>query len=110
MAALETGRFLGWITNQPPYCAFHAWLGRGEALAQSRRRFDTGDVEGAGQALPDEIVDGPWLHGTPDDCRQQIAAFRQTGVTSILLYVAPTPELVTGADALTDVLAYLASS
>ena len=106
--ARRTGRaFLGWILNQAPYRAFHDWLGHGDRLAESRALYDSGDGTAAGLALPDDIVDALWIHGSPDQCRRQIARFVQPGVTSVLLFVAPTPELLTGRHALPDVLARL---
>ncbi|MFI7635841.1 LLM class F420-dependent oxidoreductase [Nonomuraea sp. NPDC049400] len=106
--ARSAGRaFLGWILNQAPYRAFHDWLGRGDRLQEARGRFDAGDQQAAGRALPEDLVDALWIHGSPAECHRQIARFAQEGVTSILLYVAPTPELLTGRADLLDVLARL---
>ena len=99
--------FLGWILNQAPYRAFHDWLGHGDQLKESRARFDAGDRRGAATALPDELVDALWIHGSPADCRHQILPFLQDGVTSVLLYVAPTPDLLAGRVRLEDVLTAL---
>jgi len=100
-------RFLGWITNQPPYRAFHDWLGREHLLRESRARFDAGDREGAGAAMPQQLVDALWIHGAPEECRDQLRAFVQPGVTTVLLYVAQTPELATGAIELGETIAAL---
>ncbi|WP_131739650.1 LLM class F420-dependent oxidoreductase [Actinomadura roseirufa] len=106
--ARRTGRaFLGWILNQAPYRAFHDWLGHGDGLTESRALYDSGDGPAAGLALPDDIVDALWIHGSLDECRRQIARFVQPGVTSVLLFVAPTPELHKGRHALPDVLSRL---
>ncbi|MEV8632001.1 LLM class F420-dependent oxidoreductase [Streptosporangium sp. NPDC051023] len=106
--ARRAGRaFLGWILNQPPYRAFHDWLGRAESLDRSRALFDAGDRAAAGQALPDDLVDALWVHGTVAECRRQISRFVQDGVTSVLLYVAPTPGLLSGRDDLASVLSGL---
>jgi probable F420-dependent oxidoreductase len=92
--ARSTGRgFLGWILNQKPYRAFHAELGREGLLRASAERFDHGDRYGAAAAVPDEVVDDLWLHGSVEDLREQIARFAVPGVTAINLYVAPTFEL-----------------
>ncbi|NDU72998.1 LLM class flavin-dependent oxidoreductase [Actinomadura sp. DSM 109109] len=80
-----------------PYRAFHDWLGHGDGLSESRALYDPGDGAAAGPALPDDIVDALWIHGSLDECRRQIARFVQPGVTSGLLFVAPTPELLTAA-------------
>ncbi|MGW0802549.1 LLM class F420-dependent oxidoreductase [Nonomuraea sp. NPDC002799] len=106
--ARNAGRaFLGWILNQAPYRAFHDWLGRGDRLLESRARFDAGDRHGAGAALPDDLVDALWIHGSPADCHRQLRPFLQAGVTSLQLYLAPTPELLTGHIRLEDVLTAL---
>lgn len=100
-------RFLGWITNQAPYRAFHDWLGRAAELERSRSLFDAGQLAAAGAAIPDGVVDELWIHGSPRRCAEQIAAFVQPGVTAVLLYVAPTPELAAQPRVLPDVLAEL---
>ncbi|MEO3868796.1 hypothetical protein ABGB18_08210 [Nonomuraea sp. B12E4] len=46
-------------------------------------------------------------HGSPAECRDRILPFLRDGVTSLLLYVAPTPELLTGRVTLESVLAEL---
>lgn len=92
--ARAAGRgFLGWLLNQKPYHAFHAELPNGPRLAASQERFVAGDARGAGAALPDDLVDELWISGTPAACREQIARYLLPGVTTVLLYVAPTPEL-----------------
>lgn len=104
--ARAAGRaFLGWITNQAPYRAFHDWLGRGDALKPSRARFDAGDRRGAGEALPDDVVDSLWIHGPVEECRRRIAEYLLDGVTSIVINVIETPELRSGDTDLATVLA-----
>ncbi|MFC7582630.1 LLM class F420-dependent oxidoreductase [Nonomuraea antimicrobica] len=78
--ARRAGRaFLGWILNQPPYRAFHDWLGRGDVLARSRELFDAGDRRAAGLALPDDLVDALWLSGPAPELRERIAEFAREG-------------------------------
>ncbi|WP_406293317.1 LLM class F420-dependent oxidoreductase [Embleya sp. NBC_00888] len=96
--------FLGWILNQPPYRAFHDWLGRGPDLAAAHRRWDEGDRRGAGAALPDHVVDALWVHGSPEECRARLSTFVRPGVTGLLVYLAPTPETTRDPAALTAVL------
>lgn len=103
--ARATGRgFLGWILNQAPYRAFHEGLGRGGFLQASAERFDDGDRAGAARAIPDAVVDDLWIHGPPEACREQIARFVVPGVTTVLLFVAPTPELQRRPDGLARLL------
>lgn len=104
--ARRTGRaFLGWITNQAPYRAFQDWLGHGDAFKLSRARYDEGDRRGAEAELPDDLVDSLWIHGSPAECRRRIAEYLQEGVTSIVINVIPTPELLSGRAELTLILA-----
>ncbi|CAO5163242.1 LLM class F420-dependent oxidoreductase [Frankia sp. AiPs1] len=106
--ARQAGRaFLGWILNQAPYHAFHEWLGRGEVLRASYERYQAGDRRGAELALPDDLVDELWLSGRPAELRDRIAGFLHPGVTTILLYVAGTPELVADPARLPQLLADL---
>ncbi|WP_220498891.1 MULTISPECIES: LLM class F420-dependent oxidoreductase [unclassified Microbispora] len=106
--ARAAGRaFLGWILNQPPYRAFHDWLGRGDALAASRAAWDAGDRRGAAEALPDSVVDELWVHGSPEECRAHIARYLHPGVTAVELHVTPSPELDAAPGALPEVLAAL---
>jgi alkanesulfonate monooxygenase SsuD/methylene tetrahydromethanopterin reductase-like flavin-dependent oxidoreductase (luciferase family) len=103
--ARRAGRgFLGWILNQAPYHAFHEWLGRGEELRASYERYQAGDRQGAALALPDALVDELWLHGEPDELRERIARFVRPGVSTVLLYIAPTPELAADPDRLPGLL------
>ncbi|MFF8714547.1 LLM class F420-dependent oxidoreductase [Streptomyces sp. NPDC015184] len=106
--ARNAGRgFLGWILNQKPYHAFHEWLGRGDLLKASHEAHLAGDRYGAAAALPDRLVDALWLHGEPAALRERIRGFLHPGVTTLLLYVAPTPELYGDPAALPGLLADL---
>jgi probable F420-dependent oxidoreductase len=60
--------------------------------------------EGAARALPEQLVDALWLHGSPERCREQIARFAAGGATTILLFLARTPELTARPQQLTDIL------
>ncbi|OHV51693.1 LLM class F420-dependent oxidoreductase [Frankia sp. CgS1] len=96
VARRDSRPFLTWILNQTPYHAFHEWLGNGERLAESHERWTAGDQRGAARALPDEVIDALFIHGTPEQCRDQIAAYVQPGVTAIQLYVRLTPSFLLG--------------
>ncbi len=73
------GRFaIAAYLNVPVYAAFHEWLGRGDAAAG--RMWDAwkaGDRKAALAAIPDSVVDELIVHGSPADCREQIAALHR---------------------------------
>ena len=103
--ARRQGRsFLTWILNQPPSRAFHAWLGRDAVLKAMHERWDAGDPGGAAAALPDEVVDELWIHGTPEECRARIERYLHPAVTTAVLYVAPVPEIHARPDGVLDLL------
>jgi probable F420-dependent oxidoreductase len=106
--ARASGRaFLGWLLNQKPYHAFHGELPNGPRLAASQERFAAGDMFGACAALPDDIVDQLWINGSAEACSERIARYLLPGVTKVVLYVAPTPELLRNPSALPQLLATL---
>ncbi|MGW2543822.1 LLM class F420-dependent oxidoreductase [Kitasatospora sp. NPDC001574] len=106
-ARRATRPFLAWILNREPYRKFHEWLGNGELLAETHRRWAAGDVEGARRALPDEVVDGLFVSGSPEECRRRILRYHRPGVTTIQLYVSLPPEVLADRNRLLDTLARL---
>ncbi|MEU7145858.1 LLM class flavin-dependent oxidoreductase [Nocardia sp. NPDC046473] len=110
-AARQAGRgFLGWILNQKPYHAFHVWRGREQALHDSYQLFTAGDRHGAALALPDELIDQLWLHGSPAELRERIACYLHPGVTTVVLCIGATPELAAEPSKLRPLLAELRSA
>ena len=84
-------RALAGYVNVPVYRAFHEWLGRGEALAEHWQLWEAGDRAGALEAIPDEVVDDLLVHGSPDVCREKVAAYVANGVTTTTLAVMAPP-------------------
>jgi probable F420-dependent oxidoreductase len=78
--------------NVPVYAAFHAWLGRGETLQPMWDAWKAGDREAATAAIPDELVDGLIVHGTPAEIREHLARYAANGVTT------PAPAFLAGPD------------
>lgn len=82
------------------YRKFHEWLGRGDLLAPMWRAWAGGDRAAAAAAIPDEVVDALVVHGSPADCRAQLARYVDAGVTTPVLALVPPgdgtplPELV----------------
>jgi probable F420-dependent oxidoreductase len=84
----------------PAYAAFHEWLGRGGQLRAMHEAWAAGDRAGAAAAVPDDVVDELVLHGTPEHCREQVAAYVKAGVGTPVIALVPTPELADPATAL----------
>lgn len=75
----------------PAYAAFHAWLGRGDALRPMQDAWAAGDRKGALAAIPDEMVDELLVHGSPAACRERIAAYQASGLDTPVILVVPAP-------------------
>jgi probable F420-dependent oxidoreductase len=86
--AMARRRLVGYLTV-PSYAAFHADLGRGEALASMQAAWSAGDRRGAAAAIPAAVLDDLVVHGTPEECREQLARFRASGVTTLVLEALP---------------------
>ncbi|BAJ31762.1 MULTISPECIES: LLM class F420-dependent oxidoreductase [Kitasatospora] len=99
--------FLAWILNREPYRRFHEWLGNGDLLAETHRRWAAGDHPGAQRALPDALVDDLFLHGPPERIRERLREFLLPGVTAVQLYVSPPPDALAVPERLFDLLARL---
>ena len=74
--------------NVPVYRAFHEWLGR-EQLRPMWDAWSAGDRKGALEAIPDSVVDELVVHGTPEECRERIAAYAANGVTTPIPAILP---------------------
>ncbi|MFE2100263.1 LLM class flavin-dependent oxidoreductase [Streptomyces sp. NPDC059468] len=76
-------------------------------LKQALHGQDVGVLVGAEATLPPELVDALWLHGEPAAVRERIRAHLHPAVTTVVLYIAPTPELARQPGLLPDLLARL---
>jgi probable F420-dependent oxidoreductase len=76
----------------PAYAAFQDWLGRGEILREMNEKWAAGDRAGAGESVPDSVVDQLVLHGSPESCREQVQAYADAGVRTPVIALVPTPE------------------
>ena len=74
--------------NVPVYRAFHEWLGR-EQLRPMWDAWAAGDRKAALEAVPDSVVDELVVHGTPEECRERIAAYAENGVTTPVPAILP---------------------
>jgi probable F420-dependent oxidoreductase len=91
-AARTAGRaaIAGYLTV-PVYRAFHEWLGRSDVLGPMWSAWAAGDRRAAVAAIPDEVVDSLVVHGPPDQCRQHVARYVESGVTTPVLALLPVP-------------------
>lgn len=96
--------FLAWILNREPYRKFHEWLGNGELLREVHEAWEAADPAGSQKALPDEVVDGLFISGSPEECREQIMRYHLPGVTSIQLFVSLPPEAFYTQETVLDIL------
>lgn len=64
----------------PVYREFHRWLGREKALSEMWDAWARGDRKGAIAAIPDEVVDEIFVHGTVDECHAGIRRYIENGV------------------------------
>jgi probable F420-dependent oxidoreductase len=87
-------RMIAAYLTVPAYAEFHRWLGRGSALESLWRLWSAGDRAGAAASVPDEVVDALILHGSPESCRAQVAAYAAAGVQVPVIALLPTPEFV----------------
>jgi probable F420-dependent oxidoreductase len=84
------GRFaVSAYLNVPVYAAFHEWLGRGPQLKPMWDAWKAGDRKAAVAAIPDEVVDDLIVHGSPQQCREQIQRYVDNGVTTPVLALMP---------------------
>lgn len=76
----------------PVYRKFHEWLGRTEAMAGLQEKWAAGDRKGALEAIPDSLVDELVVHGSPEACRERIAAYAEAGITTPVIALLPVAE------------------
>jgi probable F420-dependent oxidoreductase len=81
-------RIVAYLTV-PAYAAFHAELGRAEALGPMHDAWARGDRRGAAAAIPDAVIDDLFVHGTAEACQEHLDRFAAAGVTTLLLEVLP---------------------
>jgi probable F420-dependent oxidoreductase len=86
-------RLIAAYLTVPAYADFHRWLGREPDLGPMWRAWAAGDRKGALAAIPDAVVDELIVHGSPDECREKVAAYAAAGVTVPVMAMLPVPDL-----------------
>lgn len=89
-------RMIAAYLTVPAYREFHRWLGREPDLGTLWRLWGEGDRRGALASIPDHVVDALIVHGSPDECRAQVARYAEAGVTVPVMALVPPPELTRG--------------
>jgi hypothetical protein len=90
--AREIGRrYLAGYLTVPVYAAFHAWLGRAEALKPMRDAWNAGNRREAVTAISDDLVDELVVHGPFDACRERVAEYQAQGLDTPIIAIMPAP-------------------
>ena len=76
--------FGGYVAT-PVYNKFFEWVGYGDVAKGVREAFAARDREGSAAAMTDEFIDSVTILGSPDECREKLAAFVEAGVTTPIL-------------------------
>jgi len=64
----------------PRYNRLLAESGFPDVVAAVKAAWDRGDRDAAARAVPDELIDAVSIAGTPDECRERVAAYRRAGL------------------------------
>lgn len=83
----QAKRAIAAYLNVPVYAAFHQWIGRGEKLQPMWDAWADGDRKKALEVIPDDVVDEIIIHGSPEECREHIGRYVESGVTTPALSV-----------------------
>jgi probable F420-dependent oxidoreductase len=84
-------RMIAAYMTVPAYAAFHAWLGRGEAMRPMQEAWAAGDRKRALEVISDEVVDDLIVHGSPQACRERVAEYQAKGLDTPVIALVPLP-------------------
>jgi alkanesulfonate monooxygenase SsuD/methylene tetrahydromethanopterin reductase-like flavin-dependent oxidoreductase (luciferase family) len=70
----------------PRYNRLMAESGFPDAALAIRAAWQKGDREGAARLVPDELIEALGVAGTPVQCREQIEAYRQSGIALPIIF------------------------
>ena len=83
------------IYERAGVCEVPGMAGRGPELEGMWAAWSGGDRKAALAAISDDVVDALIVHGTPDQCREQIGRYLDNGVTTARLrYCLSTKNLI----------------
>jgi alkanesulfonate monooxygenase SsuD/methylene tetrahydromethanopterin reductase-like flavin-dependent oxidoreductase (luciferase family) len=69
--------YAGFFPRYNRMMAEHGFADEAAAIAEAWSR---GDREGAERAVSDDLIDATSIAGTPEQCRERIEAYRQSGI------------------------------
>jgi probable F420-dependent oxidoreductase len=89
----DVRQFVRWAINPylavPGYNRFIAAQGYEDVAAAIAGAWRTGDRKGALAAIPDELIDGLVISGTPGECKERIESFREAGLnTPVMMFLS----------------------
>ncbi len=84
-------RMIAAYMTVPAYAAFHAWLGRGEAMRPMQEAWAAGDRKRALKVIGGQVVDDLIVHGSPQACRERVAEYQAKGLDTPVIAVVPPP-------------------
>jgi alkanesulfonate monooxygenase SsuD/methylene tetrahydromethanopterin reductase-like flavin-dependent oxidoreductase (luciferase family) len=77
------------LDSAPAYADSIAAAGYGDVAEEVRARVSAGDLPGAVASLPDEMADALTISGSPERVRSRIEAYREAGLTGVMLNPSP---------------------
>ncbi|HEY1853753.1 MAG TPA: LLM class F420-dependent oxidoreductase [Solirubrobacterales bacterium] len=83
--------FSSYITV-PVYEQFYRWLGYGEQIEAMVTAWRGGDRKAAAEAAPWELIEEMFILGSPEQMKEQLAAFVEGGITTPVLTPIVPPE------------------
>ena len=82
----EIGRWeLNEYLNAPVYAAVQRDLGHASELQETWDRWKAGDRKGAAAAIPDAMIDSLIIHGSGEECREQLQRYVDNGVDTLVI-------------------------
>ena len=89
---LVRASFGGYVAT-PVYNKFFEWVGFPDVARGVAEAFANRDREASASAMSDEFVDAITIIGSPEECREKIAAFVEAGVTTpVIAPLATRPQ------------------
>jgi len=76
----------------PVYESFFRWLGYGEQIGEMVEAWRRKDRDAATAAAPWELIEDVFIFGTPDEMRERLQRYVDSGVTVPVLTPVTTPE------------------